>query len=147
MNVSAKILKQTPLAEGGEGIIYDLGDNVLKVYKDSVDKQEKLKKVKLLISKSLPSNIIKPIDIAYDSQKKFIGYIMPKAEGEDVKKLGNKKYVKVNNITIQDIGKLAIKIKETLFILHTQNILVSDLNDSNILFTKDFEPYFIESPY
>ena len=144
MNVSAKILKQTPLAEGGEGIIYDLGDNVLKVYKDSVNKQEKLQKIKLLMTKSLPSNIIKPIDIAYDSQKKFIGYIMPKAEGEDVKKLGNKKYVKVNNITIQDISKLALKIKETLSILHTQNILISDLNDGNILFTKDFEPYFID---
>ena len=144
MNVSAKILKQTPLAEGGEGIIYDLGDNVLKVYKDSVNKQEKLQKIKLLMTKSLPSNIIKPIDIAYDSQKKFIGYIMPKAEGEDVKKLGNKKYVKVNNITIQNISKLALRIKETLSILHTQNILISDLNDSNILFTKDFEPYFID---
>jgi len=144
MNVSAKILKQTPLAEGGEGIIYDLGDNVLKVYKDSVNKQEKLQKIKLLMTKSLPSNIIKPIDIAYDSQKKFIGYIMPKAEGEDVKKLGNKKYVKVNNITIQDISKLALRIKETLSILHNQNILISDLNDSNILFTKDFEPYFID---
>lgn len=144
MNVNAKILKQTPLAEGGEGIIYDLGDNVLKVYKDSVDKQEKLKKIKLLMTKSLPSNIIKPLDIAYDSQKKFIGYIMPKAEGEDVKKLGNKKYIKVNNITIQDISKLALRIKETLEILHNQNILISDLNDSNILFTKDFEPYFID---
>ena len=54
MNVSAKILKQTPLAEGGEGIIYDLGDNVLKVYKDSVNKQEKLQKIKLLMTKSLP---------------------------------------------------------------------------------------------
>ena len=69
---------------------------------------------------------------------------MPKAEGEDVKKLGNKKYVKVNNITIQNISKLALRIKETLSILHTQNILISDLNDSNILFTKDFEPYFID---
>lgn len=144
MNISAKVLKQTPLAEGGEGIIYDLGDNVLKVYKDSVNKQEKLKKIKLLMTKSLPLNIIKPIDIAYDSQKKFIGYIMTKAEGEDVKKLGNKKYVKVNNIKIQDISKLALKIKETLTILHNQNILISDLNDSNILFTKDFEPYFID---
>jgi len=144
MNVNAKILKQTPLAEGGEGVIFDLGDNVLKVYKDSVNKQEKLQKIKLLMTKSLPSNIIKPIDIAYDSQKKFIGYAMPKAEGEDVKKLGNKKYVKVNNITIQDISKLALRIKETLSILHNQNILISDLNDSNILFTKDFEPYFID---
>jgi len=144
MNVSAKILKQTPLSEGGEGIIYDLGDNVLKVYKDSVNKQEKLQKIKLLMTKSLPSNIIKPIDIAYDSQKKFIGYVMRKIEGEDLKKLGNKKYVKVNNITIQNISKLALKIKETLVILHNQNILISDLNDSNILFTKDFEPYFID---
>ena len=144
MNIITKTLKQTPLAEGGEGIIYDLGDNVLKVYKDSVDKQEKLQKIKLLMTKSLPLNIIKPIDIAYDSQNKFIGYVMPKAEGEDIKKLGNKKYVKVNNITIQDISKLALRIKETLSILHNQNILISDLNDSNILFTKDFEPYFID---
>jgi len=144
MNINAKILKQTPLAEGGEGIIYDLGNNILKIYKDSVDKQEKLQKIKLLMTKSLPLNIIKPIDIAYDSQKKFIGYVMTKAEGEDVKKLGNKKYIKVNNITIQDISKLALRIKETLAILHNQNIFISDLNDSNILFTKDFEPYFID---
>lgn len=144
MNVNNKILKQTPLAEGGEGIIYDLGNTILKVYKDSVNKQEKLSKIKSLMTKSLPQNVIKPIDIAYDSQKKFIGYIMSKVEGEDIKKLGNKKHVKVNNITIKNISKLALKIKETLVILHNQNILISDLNDSNILFTKNFEPYFID---
>jgi len=144
MIIDNKILKQTPLAEGGEGIVYDLGDKVLKVFKDTVNKQEKLKKIQLLMTKSLPSNIIKPLDIAYDKQKKFIGYIMPKAEGEDVKKLGNKKYIKVNNITIQDISKLALNIKDTLEVLHSQNILISDLSDSNILFNKNFEPFFID---
>lgn len=145
MIVKNNILKQTPIAEGGEGFIYKIDkNNIVKVYKDNVDKKEKLQKIKKLMSKNLPNNIIKPIDIAYNSSKKFIGYTMKNIDGEEFKKLGNKKYIKINKVTIKDITRMLVKIKDTLQILHQQNIFISDLNDTNILFDKNYNLYFID---
>lgn len=144
MIIEDRILKQTPLAEGGEGIIYDINNKILKVYKDNVNKQEKLEKLKALMNKSLPQNILKPLDIAYNTKKQFIGYIMEKVDGEDFKRLSSKKFLKLNNITNKDILKMLVDIKNTLAMLHNQDIYISDLNDCNILFDKKFNIYFID---
>ena len=145
MIIKNSILKQTPLAEGGEGIIYEYDKNhVVKIYKDNINKQEKLNKIQKLISKQLPNNVINPIDIAMDSKKQFLGYIMKKVEGEDFKRLGNKKFIKTNNIKVKDITYMLQQIKDVLIQLHKQDIYISDLNDSNILFDKNFNIYLID---
>jgi serine/threonine protein kinase len=144
VTIDDKILKQSPIAEGGEGIIYEINDTILKVYKNTVDKNEKLNKIKSLMSKQLPSNIIKPIDVAYDSNHKFIGYTMKKVDGEEFKRLTNKKFLQLNNITTKDILKMLVDIKVSLVELHKHNIFISDLNDCNILFDKNFNVYFID---
>lgn len=50
----------------------------------------KEKKIKLLMAKNLPAEVISPIDIVYDSRNRFVGYIMDKVDGEEFKKLSNK---------------------------------------------------------
>lgn len=142
--VEDKILKQSPLAEGGEGIIYEYKDKILKIYKDNVAKNEKLEKIKRLINKKLPSNVISPKEIVYDKNNRFLGYIMDKVEGEELKKLSSKKFLKVNNINSKDIMNMLIQIKNTLSELHKNNIYISDLNDCNILFDKNYNIYFID---
>ena len=144
MIIEDRILKQTPLAEGGEGIIHEYNNLIIKIYKDNVNKTEKLEKLKRLMSKNLPSNIIKPLDIIFNSRQQFLGYSMQKIEGEDFKRLGNKKFLKMNNITTKDILKMLVDIKITLEQLHKQNIYISDLNDCNILFDKSLNIYFID---
>ena len=142
--IEDKVLKQSPLAEGGEGLIYDYNNQILKIYKSSVDKNEKLEKLKLLITKKLPPNVISPLELAYNRKKQFIGYIMEKVEGEEFKRLSNKKFLEINNIKTKDILKMAVNIKNTLIELHKQNIYISDLNDCNILFDKNNNIYFID---
>jgi hypothetical protein len=143
INIDDKFLKQTPLAEGGEGIIYEYNDSIIKIYKSNVDKNEKLKKIQLLMSKQLPSNVISPIDIVYNKNQ-FVGFMMNKVEGEEFKRLSNKKFIQINNIKTKDILKMLVDIKNILVTLHSQNIFISDLNDCNILFDKNFNVYFID---
>jgi len=143
INVDDKFLKQNPLAEGGEGIIYDYQNKIIKIYKNNIDKKEKLEKIKLLMSKTLPNNVIVPKDIVYNKNKP-VGYLMDKIEGEEFKRLSNKKYLQTNNIKSKDILKMLVDIKDTIIKLHNQNIFISDLNDCNILFDKNFNVFFID---
>ena len=78
MILKSNITRLPVLAEGGEGIIYEYGDKLIKAYKPHVNMPTKEKKIKLLMAKNLPAEVISPIDIVYDSRNKFIGYIMAK---------------------------------------------------------------------
>jgi serine/threonine protein kinase len=143
INIDDKFLKKTPLAEGGEGIIYEYNDNIIKIYKNNVDKNEKYNKLQLLMNKNLPSNVIAPIDIVYNKNQ-FVGFMMKKVEGEEFKRLSNKKFIQINNIKSKDVLKMLVDIKNILITLHNQNIFISDLNDCNILFDKNYNVYFID---
>jgi len=90
------------IAEGGEGFVYEYKNNyVVKIYKpDVVDLRSKEIRAKLLMKINLPDEVIKPLDLVTDNSGKFIGIVMQKVDGEDFKKLSNKKFVKSNNINI-----------------------------------------------
>lgn len=113
-----KIRQLTPITEGGEGYIYEFGNDILKIYKPCVDIAAKEKKVAMLIDKPLPKEAIKPITAVYDNNNKFIGYIMPKAVGEEVRVLTSKKYLKANGITTKDILEILVKIQDTVRDIH-----------------------------
>ncbi|HCL58101.1 MAG TPA: hypothetical protein DHW82_13995 [Spirochaetia bacterium] len=144
MTIQKKDLKN-PIAEGAEGIIFEWENNtLLKIFKDTSDKQEKQAKAELLIHKNLPDNVIRPIDLVYDGKKNFLGYQMRRVEGEEIRRLGNKKFVISNNITKKDILSLLIQIRDTLQILHREGVFIGDLNDQNVLFDQNFKVYFID---
>lgn len=134
----------TVLSEGGESIIYEHKKTVFKIYKDIVNKPEKEIKLKKISSLSLPNNIVKPLSLIYNQKNEFIGYSMNKIAGTPMKQLTSKKFINVQNITIKDICKILIETKNTLEILHKQNIIIGDLNYNNIIFTDSFIPYFID---
>ncbi len=139
-----KINQLTPLAEGGEGYIYEYGNDILKIYKPCVNITAKEKKIQLLMDKALPKEAIKPIMAVYDNDNNFIGYIMPKAVGEEIRVLTNKKYLKANGVTTQDILKILVKIHNTIKSIHAAGVCIGDLNDQNILFDTNGEVYFID---
>lgn len=136
--------KLPPIAEGGEGIIYEYGNSVIKIYKPCVNLSSKQKKVQLLIQKNLPPQVICPVTEVFDRKKNFIGYLMNRACGEEFRKLSNKKFIASSHITTQDILKMLAQIKDILKELHSQNIFIGDLNDRNILFDRYFNLYFID---
>lgn len=135
---------KTPLAEGGEGIIYEYGkQSVIKLYKPHIDKNIKQQKIQALINANLPAEVVKPTDLVFDKKNRFIGMLMPKVQGEDFKRLSNKKFVTSNNIDTKDILTMLNKIWNILQELHKQNIFIGDLNDQNILFNPKTNDVFI----
>jgi serine/threonine protein kinase len=141
MNITK--LPDNPLVEGGEGYIYEKNNKIWKIFKNTVNLSEKESKLKLLISKKLPNNIIKPLDLIYKNNK-FVGYVMNKIDGDELKRLTNRKFVKLHNITNKDVIYILIKIKEILKLLHSKNIIIGDLNDNNILFDDNNNVFFID---
>lgn len=137
---------KTPLAEGGEGFIYENGNSVIKIYKPHVNLISKQKRIQLLIRSILPPEVVKPTDIVTDNQGRFIGMVMPKIAGEDFKRLSNKKFVISNNINTKDILSMLARFWQILQELHKQNIFIGDLNDQNILFdVKTKKIYLIDT--
>lgn len=139
-----KLRNMTPMAEGGEGFIYEYGGDILKVYKKNVDIASKEKKITLLIQKNLPKEVVKPIQPVYDTHNNFIGYIMPKVSGEEIRVLTNKKYLKANGIGTNDILKMLVRIQEVIEQIHKAGVCIGDLNDQNILFDTNGDVFFID---
>lgn len=144
MSVKFDCANKTPLTEGGEGVIYEFNGQIIKIYKPVVNMQSKEKKVKLLIQKTLPKEVICPTDIVLDRNGKFIGFSMNKVEGEEFKRLTNKKFVTANGITTKDTLSMLVKTQKVITELHKSNIYIGDLNDQNILFDDKFNIYFID---
>ena len=83
--------KLSMLAEGGEGMIYEYKGKAVKCYKPHVDLAKKQRKIKLLMSKILPPEVVCPIEEVLDKKKQFVGYVMEKVQGEEFRMLSNKK--------------------------------------------------------
>lgn len=139
-----KLRNMTPMAEGGEGFIYEYGSDILKIYKKNVDSASKEKKITLLIQKNLPKEVVKPIQPVYDTHNNFIGYIMPKVSGEEIRVLTSKKYLKANGIGTNDILKMLVRIQEVIEQIHKAGVYIGDLNDQNILFDAKGDVFFID---
>ena len=144
MSITFDCINKTSLTEGGEGVIYELNGQIIKIYKPVVNMKSKKNKVQMLINKSLPKEVVSPREIVIDRSGKFIGFSMDKVEGEEFKKLTNKKFVTANNITMKDILFMLVKAQNVINELHKNGIYIGDLNDQNILFDNQFNIYFID---
>ena len=134
------------LAEGGEGWIYDYSTSkVLKIFKESVNKNEKEIKIQSLLKLSLPDEVCKPIHLAYDSKGDFCGYTMKKLHCYDLRQVSSKKFVTTHSITKKILLELLQIIGKVISQLHTFNIVIGDLTDSNIVFSLNpLKVYFID---
>lgn len=132
------------ITEGGEGVIYEYEGNILKLFKSGTDLQAKEKKVKLLLKKELPPEVIRPLETVCDSQGRFIGYLMRKVPGDEIRMLANGKYVKANQISTRDILGLLVRLRQVLRAVHRTGMYVGDLNDRNVLFDKAGNLYLID---
>lgn len=129
------LIQDKIIGEGGESVIYEISDSlVAKIYKPCVNLIEKEKKIGILKNKNLPRNVVAPKELIYDASDRFIGYLMDRVSGEEIKRLSNRKFCKINNIDTRGVLEILISIKDTLKKLHTSGVYISDLNECNILF-------------
>lgn len=138
------VSNMTPIAEGGEGCIYDYNGRIIKVFKPHINLSVKECKIDTLMSVNLPQYVIKPLEKVYDMNGKFIGYLMNKADGDEFKRLTNKKFCTSNNIDTKFCLDILIRVKKTIDKLHEQKIYIGDLNDQNILFNTSGNIYFLD---
>lgn len=139
--------KATPIASGGEGDIYDFNNEVIKIFKNPAVLGDKKMKLTWLAKngKFLPANICLPLRMVEDPSGKFIGYSMPKINGDDIQKLSSKKYCRVRGITNKIVSEIMSEIARTLDALHALDVVIGDLNDGAIIIrSSDNKPIFID---
>ena len=145
-----KLIKQLG-REGGEGIVYltNKANYVCKIYKENKNTNFKKEKIQLLIkNKTNVKNVCFP-EIRINNHKgEFIGYLMKKAEGVEIKTsifipaLLKKKLPSWNRF---NLAKLSLDILKTVKNLHNKNIILGDINPSNILVTSKNKLFFIDT--
>lgn len=145
---SIKLLKE--VAAGGEGIIYTTNTPyVAKIYKKENNTKRKYEKIKLMLTKPIEcTGICSPIEILYNANNEFVGYLMPKASGKELQKSIFIKPLFMKNFPgwkKRDTVELCITILEKIKYLHDRNIIMGDINPANILVVSPREVYFVDT--
>lgn len=148
-----KLRLRQQIGFGGEGKVYVVDEQqVAKIFEAKQCTNHKLEKLKKLIAKGLSCpGVCFPTKILYNSQGKFVGYLMPKAKGVKLQ----------SNYTIreelfkhlpggkggkkEDMVQLAITILEKLKYLHARNLLVGDINLNNFMVVSPKEVYLVDT--
>ena len=133
------------LGAGGEANVIKYGNLAFKIYHQIT--KERIEKLTSFLSQSfkLPTNVLAPKDIVYDSRNKAIGFTMDIARGcAEVLKLSNKVFRGKQRITTNDILKLFLHMRTTTEQIHQSNLVIGDYNDLNVLFNDDYDSVFID---
>lgn len=141
---------ESKVAAGGEGIIYTTNTPyVAKIYKRENNTKRKYEKIKLMLSKKIEcEGVCYPVAALYNSNKEFVGYMMPKAKGKELQKsIFIKPLFQKNfpNWKKRDTVELCITILEKIKYLHDRNIVMGDINPANILVVSPKEVYFVDT--
>lgn len=143
---NANISDQSFLASGGEADVYVLDKNlVAKIYQDKtkIIPSNKIKELQSIKN----DNVIIPKHIIYDTNNNMIGYAMKYIpDAIPLCKFFTKSFKEPNGISHDKILEIINKIRLTLEDIHKNNCLVVDINEMNILVSKDFKDiYFIDT--
>lgn len=147
-NVELKIMDE--IGHGGEGHVYFTNSPFLaKIYKsENITNRIKGKIEKMLQRRIECDGICYPVAALYNSQKEFVGYLMPLAKGKELQKcvfmpkLLSKNFPKWKK---RDLVELTITILEKIKYLHDRNIIIGDINPNNILVVSSKEVYIVDT--
>lgn len=145
------ITLEKEIGAGGEATVYTTNTPyVAKIYKKDNITARKFEKIKLMLSKNIYcEGICYPVEIIYNSKNEFVGYLMPKAKGQELQKsvFGPKPlfFKKFPNWKKRDTVELCVTILEKIKYLHDRNIIMGDINPANILVVSPKEVYFVDT--
>lgn len=130
------------LGEGGEGIVYDAGNGmVAKIYHADKCTTRREAKVRLLASRPIRlKGVCAPQRMLF-SNGFFAGCLMPEAKGFGLEGPLDKCFAGWSRA---DLAQLAITILKTIGSLHRFNVLVGDVNLSNIRVVSPDEAYLVD---
>ncbi len=141
---------QSVIGEGGEGCVYRTESSyVAKIYKPECCTAYRLEKLQKMLEANLKyEGICFPVELLKNSKGEFVGYLMEEAPAKYTLKniLGPAK-VKRNcpDLTRLDMIRYSLKILEKFQYLHSQNIVLCDINPKNILIADPEHVYFVDT--
>lgn len=132
-------------AAGGQGSVYVKGTTAYKIYANP-NQMIPLAKVQELSVLTQP-NIIRPLDVIYDQHNIAVGYTMRSiANAYALCRLFPKAFRQRYHLTPDVVLQLVQKLRTGVRDIHTNKILLVDLNEMNFLVAEDFsELYFIDT--
>lgn len=139
------------IASGGEGSVYGTNTKfVAKIYKEDKVTTRRKEKVMLMTKKELECGGISfPVIPLFNSHSEFIGYLMKKAVGEELRTSIfcpiPKFKEKHPDWKREDLVQLCITILKKIEYLHSKNIIMGDINPGNILVKSPTEVFFVDT--
>lgn len=139
------------LGAGGEGMVFETSvpGQVCKIYNARKRSFHRLEKLKRMVGCGFScSGICWPTDVIFNREGQLVGYLMPKAKGVElqrsvfVPKLLQTKFPDWNRTSLV---RLAVTILEKIAYLHSNNIIMGDINPLNILVASPSEVYFVDT--
>ena len=139
------------IASGGEGSVFETNTKfVAKIYKEDKVTTRRKEKVMLMTKKELEyGGISFPVIPLFNSHSEFIGYLMKKAVGEELRTSIfcpiPKFKEKHPDWKREDLVQLCITILKKIDYLHSRNIIMGDINPGNILVKSPTEVFFVDT--
>ena len=137
-NESGTFVLGAVLGTGGEGSVYEGQRNtVVKILdKDHLTKHRQ-EKIDLLVRRGISATgICAPSAVVRNELGEFVGYAMPRAEGKEFQRtIFNPKRFKAAfpKWRKQDLVDVCLAFLEKVIYLHSQNILLGDINPKNLM--------------
>lgn len=134
------------ISEGEEGVVYRDGDLAFKFFKNENLKilNNKEEKIDILSNLNI-DNVVKPLVKVLDKNK-LCGYAMKYIDANNLfmmtkfnKMYNDNVYLDIFYIQIEYISKLLKEIHSSKY-----KLVVGDINSNNIIFDREFLPYFID---
>lgn len=123
------------LGEGGEGRVYRLGDEAVKVF----FAPSRLRGRRLAaFPAGLPRQVVAPRRLARDPRTgEITGYAMRLVDGAfDAGRLAERRFRERERVTGDDVVRWAVATAQLLSALHARGVVVGDLNSGNVLVGK-----------
>lgn len=144
------------LGLGGEALVYQLPDGkCAKIFKSKNNSVMKKEKIRIMVRKlgamravdaALMSRLAWPEKMLYNEQREWIGYIMPAFS--NTHPFADYSYdtfpALIPNVSKADQIRMSVALTELVDFLHYNNIVLCDINTSNILFDNDQNAYLID---
>ena len=125
------------IQSGGEGMVFGLGNTAVKLYHQPTPTHQAKLRHWFAQKWPLPPDILAPCTPVYDKSGQLIGLQMAKlpAHAQPFKRLSQPNFWQQHALRTGQIVPLLQRLHQTLSRLHQLQIVVGDLNETNIFFT------------
>lgn len=140
------------IQSGGEGMVFGIGDTAVKLYHQP--QSHHITKLQHMLTTGLqhrlPPAVYAPIALVQDTSGQTIGFQMPRlpAQAAAARRLATATFWPQNALTTPAVLSLFQTLHTTLHTMHQTGVIIGDLNDQNLHFTRQantLTPHLIDA--